>query len=86
MQFEWNDAKSASNKIKHGIDFNEAKALWEDYNRVEILINSDGEQRYLTIGLINNKHWTAVITYRKQAIRLISVRRLRTDEVMIYEN
>jgi len=43
MQFEWNDAKSASNKIKHGIDFNEAKALWDDYNRVEILINSDGE-------------------------------------------
>ncbi len=86
MEFEWDDAKSASNKIKHGIDFNEAKALWDDYNRVEILINSDGEQRYLTIGLINHKHWTAIITYRKQAIRLISVRRSRTDEVMIYEN
>ena len=86
MKFEWDENKSESNKIKHGIDFEGAQLLWEDCDRVEIAIQSEGEQRYLTIGLMHNKHWTAIITYRESNVRLISVRRSRTDEVSIYEN
>ena len=86
MKFEWDENKSASNKIKHGVDFEESQLLWEDCDRVEIAIQSEGEQRYLTIGLMHNKHWTAIITHRGSNIRLISVRRSRTDEVKIYEN
>jgi len=37
------------------------------------------------IGRIGVKHWSAVITYRDQSIRLISVRRSRPEEVEIYE-
>jgi uncharacterized DUF497 family protein len=37
MKFEWNPNKSESNRKKHGIDFEAAKALWLDDNRVEIL-------------------------------------------------
>jgi uncharacterized DUF497 family protein len=86
MQFEWDENKSASNKIKHGIDFKEAQILWEDCNRLEFSVKTDGEQRFLTIGLINIKHWTAVITYRELNIRIISVRCSRIEEVRLYEN
>ncbi len=51
MKFEWDENKSESNKIKHGVDFEGAQLLWEDCDRVEIAIQSEGEQRYLTIGL-----------------------------------
>jgi uncharacterized DUF497 family protein len=37
------------------------------------------------IGRIDGKHYSAVITYREQRIRLISVRRSRQEEVAIYE-
>ncbi len=44
------------------------------------------EPHYLVIGLIEGKHWSAVITYRNDNIRLISVRRSRTEEVLLYES
>ena len=62
MVFEFDENKNASNKIKHGIDFNEAQLLWNDWNRVEIPVNSEDEPRYLVIGKISKKHWSAVIT------------------------
>jgi len=37
------------------------------------------------VGLIAGRHWSAVITYRGEAIRLISVRRARAEEVALYE-
>jgi len=44
------------------------------------------EARFLTIGMIERKHWSAVITYRDGIIRLISVRRSRDEEVALYES
>jgi uncharacterized DUF497 family protein len=84
--FEWDENKSTSNKIKHGIDFKESQMLWEDCNRIEFSVQTEGEQRFLTIGLINTKHWSAIITYRESNIRIISVRRSRIEEVRLYEN
>ena len=66
--------------------YKEAQILWEDCNRLEFSVKTDGEQRFLTIGLINTKHWTAIITYRELNIRIISVRRSRIEEVRLYEN
>jgi uncharacterized DUF497 family protein len=86
MIFEYDENKSASNKLKHGIDFEEAQLLWLDWNRVEIPVPNDDEIRYLTIGEIHNKHWSAVITYRQSNVRLISVRRSRTKEIDFYES
>ena len=86
MKFEWDEFKATSNLKKHGVDFEGAQLLWEDCNRVEIKIQSEGEQRYLIIAMMHNKHWTAIITYRGLSIRMISVRRSRDDEVRIYEN
>ena len=84
--FEFAIAKSESNRSKHGIDFVEAQDLWRDPMLLEIPAKTDDELRYLVIGLIDGKHGSAVITYRGANIRLISVRRARTEEVALYES
>ncbi len=84
--FEFDDLKSKSNLKKHGIDFIKAQALWNDSNLLEIPTKTIDEPRFLTIGKIEQKHWSAVITYRNGKIRLISVRRSRDEEVTLYES
>lgn len=84
--FEFDGDKSAANRIKHGIDFLEAQALWNDPDLLEIQAKSADEPRFLVVGLIGVKHWSAVITYRNERIRLISVRRSRKREVELYES
>ena len=85
MRFEYDPDKSAENKRKHGIDFEEAQALWADPALVEIPARTSEEPRWLLIGKIDEKHWSAVVTRREVNIRLISVRRSRDEEVRIYE-
>jgi len=86
MEFEFDNNKSKVNKQKHGIDFDEAKKLWEDSNYVEIPVKTSDEPRFLIIGEIKGKHWTGVITYRSERIRIISLRRSRKEEISIYES
>lgn len=86
MDFEFDPHKSRSNREKHGIDFEEAQKLWLDEDRLEIPARTTDEPRWLVIGKIKGKHWSAVITYRNEAIRLISVRRSRDEEVELYES
>ena len=71
MEFEFDNNKSKSNKQKHGIDFIEAKELWEDLDFVEISVKTSDEPRFLIIGKIAEKHWTGIITYRNEKIRII---------------
>jgi uncharacterized DUF497 family protein len=85
MQFEFGAKKSTSNKTKHGIDFNEAQALWDDPDFVEIPARTQDEPRSIVVGLIADKHWSGVITYRGEFTRIISFRRAREEEVEIYE-
>lgn len=86
MEFEFNEEKSTSNKAKHGIDFVEAQELWDDPDLIEIPVRTSDEIRFLVIGRISGKCWSAVITYRGDNIRIISVRRARKEEVNIYES
>ncbi len=86
MPFEYDNNKSSANKAKHGIDFKLAQAIWNDENRVELPAKVIGESRYLVIGLVDKKHWSAIVTYRDNNIRIISVRRSRIEEIEIYEN
>ena len=85
MDFEFDPRKSAANKRKHGIDFDEAQALWDDPDLLEIPARALDEPRHVVIGRIGDKHWSAIITYREDRIRLISVRRSRGEEVELYE-
>ena len=84
--FEYDPQKSAGNLQKHGIDFNQAQALWQDIDLLEIPAKTKDEPRFLVIGKLNGKHWSAVITYREESIRIISVRRSREAEVRLYES
>ncbi|HNW02773.1 MAG TPA: BrnT family toxin [Burkholderiaceae bacterium] len=86
ISFEFDATKSESNRTKHGIDFVEAQSLWGDPMLLEIPAKTEDEPRYLVVGLIDGKHWSAVITYRGTNVRLISVRRARTEEVVLYES
>ncbi len=86
MEFEFDPRKSAANKKKHGIDFTGAQALWDDPDLLEIPAKTTDEPRYLVVGSIFEKHWSGIITYRKDKIRIISVRRSRPEEVELYES
>ena len=85
-EFEYDETKSRANLEKHDIDFLSAQALWNDPDALEVQASSVDESRFLVVGLIEGKHWSAVITYRKNKIRLISVRRSRKKEVLLYES
>ena len=85
MEFEFDSAKSSANKLKHGIDFVEAQALWRDEAMLEAPARTGDEPRFLAIGVIAGKHWSAVCVRRGGAIRLISVRNSRREELDRYE-
>ncbi|WP_317933582.1 BrnT family toxin [Halioxenophilus sp. WMMB6] len=84
--FEFDPKKSESNQKKHGIDFVQAQAVWQDPDFIEIMAKSEDEPRALVVGMIGGKHWSAIITYREDKIRIISVRRSREAEVALYES
>lgn len=86
MEFEFDPEKSAANKRKHGIDFVAAQALWEDPDRLQVPARTQGELRFMLIGRIQGEHWSAIFTPRAERIRIVSVRRSRTEEVDAYEN
>ncbi len=86
LTFEYDDTKSQKNHTKHGIDFDAAQALWNDPDLLEIPAKTTDEPRFLVIGIIDKKHWSAVISYRGKNIRIISVRRSRMEEVKLYES
>ncbi len=86
MEFEFDPTKSSINLSKHGIDFVEAQAIWEDPDLIVIPARVEGNSRHMVIGRISGKCWSGVITYRSSAVRIISVRRSRPEEIAIYEN
>ena len=85
-RFEYDEVKNAANLAKHGIDFEKAQALWTDEDRLEIAARTDDEPRFLVIGMIDGHLWSAAIMYRNDAVRIISVRRARKEEVALYES
>lgn len=86
IEFEYDNNKSLANLKKHGIDFNGAQALWNDPDLLEIQARSIDETRFMLVGMIGQQHWSAIVTYRNGTIRLISVRRSRSQEVALYES
>jgi uncharacterized protein len=70
---------------KHGIDFTAVQALWDDPMRVEIPARTVDEPRWLVIGQIAGRHWSAVVTYRGERVRVISARGSRKEETALYE-
>lgn len=86
MKFEFDPRKSDCNKSKHGIDFIDAQALWDDDNLLLFPLPFEDECRQACVGILNGKHWTAIMTCRGKTVRLISVRRSHKSEVTAYES
>ena len=86
MKFEFNPEKSIKNKEKHGIDFDEAQELWNDADRLVIPARTKDEPRFAILGEINTKIWIGIYTVRMNKTRIISVRRARKEERVLYES
>ena len=86
MSFEYDEAKSQAIQRNHGIDFERAQTLWEDPDLVEIPARTVDEPRFLVVAKTRGRHWSAVIIYRDQQRRIISVRRARKEGIAIYES
>ena len=85
LEFEFDPAKSSANLVKHGIDFTAAKSIWRDTHRIEVQARTTDEPRWMVIGGIDGRVWSAVVTYRDEHVRIISVRPSRDSEVALYE-
>jgi uncharacterized DUF497 family protein len=85
MEFEYDPQKSESNKLKHEIDFEDAQKIWLDDARLEVDLNWKDELRFMVIGKIGSKLWSAICTNRKERIRIICARRSRPNEETVYE-
>jgi len=81
MNFEYDENKSQSNKTKHGIDFEEAQALFAQQPlSIERAKTVDEEERYILVARMHTKCYALIFTFRKRTIRIISVRRCRKNE------
>ena len=85
-EFEYDEGKSRSNRANHCIDFVEAQDMWLDPELTMVKASTGHEERWVVIGKIEGKHWAAVVTHRGGMVRLISVRRARRKEVLLYES
>jgi hypothetical protein len=86
MVFELTRIKACQTSVKHDIDFNDARKLWDDPDLIEIPARTEDEPRFLVVGMIDKQYWSAVITYRDEHIRIISVGRSHNKEIQVYES
>ena len=86
MDFDYDENKNQANRKKHGIDFSETQLLWEDPDRIEIPAKTADETRFLLVGKIEKKFWTAICTNSAEKVRIISVRGSRKEEEELYES
>lgn len=84
MVFEWDESKRQSNLAKHGVDFIDAQVLFDGRPVVSAAGNHPEEQRFATVGLIDNRHYTVIWTWRDANIRIISARRSSDEERRAY--
>lgn len=84
--FQWDEAKRAANLEKHGIDFVDAIAVFEDARRVERVDErrAYGEERRQCIGMVRNHLLFVVFTRRTGVLRMISARKASAHEREAY--
>lgn len=85
MKYEWDEAKRVANIHKHGIDFIDASVI---FNRDILTIEDNrynyGEQRFVTLGLLQGRVIAVVHTEREDCIRIISARKATKYEQQVY--
>jgi uncharacterized DUF497 family protein len=87
--FEWDEEKAALNRINHGVDFEEAKTVFEDPFAIDMPDewHSDEEARYIVLGMsLLARVLLVVHTERSERIRIISARKATRSEREQYES
>jgi uncharacterized DUF497 family protein len=74
--FEWDEVKAAQNYARHGVSFEAATSVFSDPFAIEYLDDRAhyGEDRYIIIGMVEERVLCVVYTLRNDAIRIISAR------------
>jgi len=90
VKFDWDSEKNKSNNRKHGIDFREAKTVFQDIRAIEIYDeeHSINEDRYIIIGMSRKDREVMVChCYRNggNVIRIFSARKATVSEKELYE-
>jgi uncharacterized DUF497 family protein len=80
---EWNEAKAANNRGKHGIDFDEAVEIFYGTSLLRRSYRNT-EERWLAIGETEGRVIAVVFTWRGDALRIISARPARRNEKRAY--
>lgn len=84
-EFEWDPRKSATNLVKHGIDFDDAQEIF--YGPIILRASKrDNEERWIAIGKSYDVIISVIFTRRGEAIRIISARHPRKNEERAYRN
>jgi uncharacterized DUF497 family protein len=94
FEFDWDPAKAASNRHKHGVTFDNAMGIFNDPLALSLLDNESGagEERWVTMGrdaasqLLVVVHTYVELSADRVAIRIISARRPTRHEVRSYED
>jgi uncharacterized protein len=75
-RFQWDDRKAAANYASHGVTFAAAREVFNDPFALEWLDDRRpyGEDRYVILGLVDNRLLYVAYTTRGEKIRMISAR------------
>ena len=85
MNITWDPAKNRENRKKHGISFDDAKAVFQDPDRIDDFDDREyDEERWIVIGLIGSAIIYVIYTIRDGGIRLISARKATSHEQARY--
>jgi uncharacterized DUF497 family protein len=84
VEFEWDPAKRAANLAKHGLDFRDARYVFDGRAHMTFISPRGAEARWVTVGLINGEFVSVVWVDRSAARRIISMRRARRAEEREY--
>ena len=85
MDFEWDEAKDAANRAKHGVGFDFARELqWEDARPEKDVRAEYGEDRFIIYAYREARLYACVFTLRQERIRIISLRKANKREERDY--
>jgi uncharacterized DUF497 family protein len=89
IRFEWNSAKAAANRRKHGVSFEEAQTVFYDEHALEFFDpdHSQREERFIMLGLSFKLRLLVVCHCVREAqsvIRIVSARKATRDEATYY--
>ena len=86
MNYEWDESKRLANLGKHGLDFEDAKFVYESNFRFDVHVVVNGEQRIMAFAYVFDvlSVLTLVATHRGHRVRCISYRYAHAEEREVY--